>query len=47
MDSNSVKVVVAAPDGGLTEADSAKIMEIVKQETSLNATQIKIIQATS
>jgi len=46
LSSDSVSVVVAAPDGGLTEADTAKIMEIVKEETNMTASQIKIIEAT-
>lgn len=41
----TISVVVSAPDGKLTDADIARISEIVKQETGLNASQIKIIQA--
>lgn len=41
----SASVVVAAVEGGLTETDTARIMEIVKEETGLTATQIKIIEA--
>lgn len=42
---SGASVVVAAVEGGLTETDTARIMEIVKEETGLNASQIKIIQA--
>ena len=42
---NSASVVVAATESGLTEADTAKIAEIVKEETGLSASQIKIIEA--
>lgn len=42
---SSASVVVAAVEGGLTDTDTARIMEIVKEETGLNASQIKIIEA--
>ena len=42
---SSASVVVAAVDGGLTDTDTARIMEIVKEETGLNASQIKIMEA--
>lgn len=42
---SSASIVVAAVDGGLTESDTAKITEIVKEETGLSAAQIKIIEA--
>ena len=42
---SSASVVVAAVEGGLTDADTARIMEIVKEETGLSASQIKIIPA--
>ena len=42
---SSVSVVVASVEGGLTDADSARIMEIVKEQTGLAAAQIKIIEA--
>lgn len=42
---NSISVVVAATENGLTETDTAKISEIVKDETGLKASQIKIIEA--
>lgn len=41
----SVSVVVAAVEGGLTDTDTARITEIVKEETGLNASQITIIEA--
>ncbi len=41
----SASIVVATSDVGLTDSDTARIMEIVKEETGLNATQIKIIEA--
>lgn len=40
----SVSVVVAAKEGGLTDADVARITEIVTQETGMAAKQIKIIE---
>lgn len=42
---SGASVVVAAVEGGLTDADTARIMEIVKEETGLSAAQIKIISA--
>ena len=42
---SSASVVVAAVEGGLTDTDTARIMEIVKEETGLNASQIKIMEA--
>lgn len=41
----SASVVVAAIEGGLTDSDTARIMEIVKEETGLSASEIKIIEA--
>lgn len=41
----SVSVVVAATEGGLTDADIAKITEIVTDETGYTASQVKIIEA--
>lgn len=43
-DSNA-SVVVAAAEDSLTGTDTARIMDIVKEETGLSAAQIKIIQA--
>ncbi len=42
---DSVSVVVSALEGGLTETDVAKIMDIVMGETEFTAGQIKIIEA--
>jgi len=42
---SSASVVVAAIEGGLTESDTARIMEIVKKETGFKAAEIKIIEA--
>lgn len=42
---SGASVVVAAVEGGLTETDTARIMEIVKDETGLSAAQITIIEA--
>ena len=41
---DSVSVVVAATEAGLTDADIARITEIVTGETGLDAGQIKIIE---
>lgn len=41
---NSVSVVVAATETGLTDADTARIAEIVMEETGVSAGQIKIIE---
>ena len=45
IDDSGASVVVAALENGITDADTAKIMEIVKEETGLTAAQIKIIEA--
>ena len=42
---DSVSVVVSQTEGGLTDADVAKITEIVTGETGYTASQIKIIEA--
>lgn len=42
---SSASIVVAAVEGGLTDTDTARITEIVKEETGLPAAQIKIIEA--
>ena len=42
---NSVSVVVSATEEGLTDADVARITEIVTGETGYAASQIKIIEA--
>ncbi|NLF34972.1 MAG: SpoIIIAH-like family protein [Clostridiales bacterium] len=41
----SASIVVACVEGGLTETDTAKITEIVMEQTGLKAKQIKIIEA--
>ena len=43
---NSVSVVVSNNGAALTDADVAKIAEIVTDETGMAASQIKIIEAT-
>ena len=45
IDDTGASVVVSATESGLTDADTARIMEIVKDETGLPASQIKIIEA--
>lgn len=41
----SASVVVASVEGGMTDTDTARITEIVKEQTGLTAAQIKIIEA--
>lgn len=43
--SDSVNVIIAPPAAGFTEADAAKIRDIVVAETSLRADQITIVEA--
>ncbi len=45
IDETGASVVVAATENGLTDSDTARIMEIVQDETGFPATQIKIIEA--
>lgn len=45
LNENSASIVVAATEEGLTNADVARITEIVTGETGLAASQIKIIEA--
>ena len=45
MGEDSISVVVSAMENGMTDADAARIGEIVKEQTGLNADQIKIIEA--
>lgn len=45
IDDSGASVVVAAAENGLTDADTARIMEIVIEETGMTASQIKIIEA--
>lgn len=42
---NSASVVVSAGGNGLTEADTARILEIVMDETGMTAAQITIIES--
>lgn len=42
---DSISVVVSALDNGMTDADTARIGEIVMEQTGLKADQIKIIEA--
>ena len=41
----SISVVVSNGGAALTETDTARISEIVQEETGLSASQIKIIEA--
>ena len=43
--SDSENVIVAPPQAGFTETDASKIRDIVVAETSLSASQIKIVEA--
>ena len=45
LNSDSASVVVSTVEGGLTESDTAKIVEIMMETTGLEASQIKIIEA--
>ena len=40
---NALSLAVSAPEGGLTEADTAKIVDVVNQTAGFTADQIKII----
>lgn len=42
---SSASIVVAATETGLEDSDTARITEIVKEQTGLTAAQIKIIEA--
>lgn len=42
---DSISVVVSAVENGMTDADAARIGEIVMEQTGLKADQIKIIEA--
>jgi stage III sporulation protein AH len=42
---NSISVVVAPPEGGLSAADVAKVTDIALSETGFSASQVKIIPA--
>ena len=41
---DALSLAVAAPEGGLTEADTAKIVDVVKQTAGFTADQIHIIE---
>ena len=41
---DSLSLAVAAPESGLTEADTAKLVDVVNQSAGFTADQIKIIQ---
>ena len=41
---DALSLAVAAPEGGLTEADTAKIVDVVNQSSGFTADQIKIIE---
>ncbi len=41
---DSLSLAVSAPEGGLTEADTAKIVDVVHQTAGFTADQVKIIQ---
>ena len=45
LNEDSASVVVSATENGLTESDTARIVEIVMETTGLEASQIKIIEA--
>jgi len=45
LEDGNVSVVVSALENGMTDADAARIGEIVKEQTGLRADQIKIIEA--
>lgn len=42
---SGISVVVSAVEGGMTEVDTARIMEIAMDETALDASKITIIEA--
>lgn len=44
IEEDALSLAVSAPEGGLTEADIAKILDIVTQTTSFTAEQIRIIE---
>jgi len=41
---DTLSLAVSAPEGGLTEADTAKILDVVKQTAGFSADQIHIIE---
>ena len=40
----AISLAVAAPDGGLTQADTARIVDVVQQTAAFTTDQIKIIE---
>ena len=44
MGDDDLSLAVSAPEGGLTEADTAKILDVVKQTAGFTADQIHIIE---
>ena len=44
MGEDSLSLAVAAPEGGLTESDTARIVDMVNQAAGYTAAQIKIIE---
>ncbi len=40
---NALSLAVAAPEGGLTDTDTARIVDVVHQTTGFTADQVKII----
>lgn len=43
---DSISLAVAAPEGGLTQTDTARIVDVVQQTADYTAQQIKIIEVT-
>ena len=41
---DAISLAVAAPEGGLTQADTARIVDVVQQTASFTTDQIKIIE---
>ena len=41
---NSLSLAVAAPEGGLTDADTARILDVVSQNAGFTADQVTIIE---
>ena len=41
---DAISLAVAAPDGGLTQADTARIVDVVQQTAAFTTEQIKIIE---
>ena len=41
---DAISLAVAAPEGGLTQADTARIVDVVQQTASFTTEQIKIIE---